>query len=200
MHSLRWHHLLPVIALSVFTLGGCDATPAPDATPVSTSSGDDHDHGNHDHDHDGHDHGDHDHGDHDHGDHDHGDHDHDHDHGDHDHGDHDHGDGAKTMAYGEAVTAIESFVAELKAAGSAEGDDMHGKMHGIFDVINGLDISAKAAEMDESVVKNVGAAKEKLLDALMAIDDVNHGREGSTYAEVSGDIEAAMKTLADAKK
>lgn len=151
-------------AFSFAVLPGC-SEPSDTATTTEQTSDE---HGD-DHDHDGHE-----------------------DHGDEGHGDdHDH----DFESLGEAVKEIKSLRTSIgDDLAKGEGDDAHGQMHHLFEVLAATEKVIQAMEESDAKTEST-AAIESLLDDFSSVDATMHGGEGKEMKDVAESIDNAIATL-----
>lgn len=123
----------------------------------------------------------------------HEDHDHDHDHG---HDDHEHGHGHEhPETYAEGVGMLVELRDTVRDAFAKEDiDTAHGPLHDVGHLLEDL---PKLAEKHDPLPdkEEVKQATDELFDLFTKVDEKLHGEEGTTYAEVSDKIDAAIERL-----
>ena len=113
----------------------------------------------------------------------------------HGHDDHEHGPESLTDAMNE-LTSMRNTIRDAFAKDDQDG--AHGPLHDVGHVLEAIPELA----MKEKVTAENQAAIEKsvndLMDAFGRVDKTMHGQEGSTYAEESATIDAALEALSQA--
>jgi hypothetical protein len=113
----------------------------------------------------------------------------------HDHGhDHGHSHAPTTSAEGLAeLTALRNTIRDAFAANDM--DKAHDPLHVVGDVLLAIPELAKKENVDSEKLASIQKAVETLMDAFGRVDKTMHGQEGSTYAEESATIDAAVLEL-----
>ena len=113
-------------------------------------------------------------------------HDHDHDHG------HSHAPATSVEGLAE-LTSLRNTIRDAFAANDM--DKAHDPLHEVGDVLMAIPELAKKENMDAEKLASIQKAVDTLMDAFGRVDKTMHGQEGSTYAEESAAIDAAVLEL-----
>lgn len=114
---------------------------------------------------------------------------------DHGHGhnhDHDHAPTTVREALA-ALTALRNTTRDAFAANDM--DAAHDPLHEVGNVLTAIPELAKKENVDPEQQPAIQKAVDTLLDAFGRVDKTMHGQEGSTYAEESATIDAALLEL-----
>lgn len=117
--------------------------------------------------------------------------------GEHDHDHDEHGHGPESLT--DAMTELTSMRNTIRDAFAKNDQDAaHDPLHEVGHVLGAIPELAKkenvTAENQEVIEKSVN----DLMDAFGRVDKTMHGQEGSTYAEESKTIDAAIEALSQA--
>jgi hypothetical protein len=74
-------------------------------------------------------------------------------------------------------------------------DTAHDPLHEVGDVLLAIPELAKKENVDSEKLASIQKAVDTLMDAFGRVDKTMHGQEGSTYAEESATIDAAVLEL-----
>lgn len=114
-----------------------------------------------------------------------------HDHG-HSHEEHDHG----PESLKDAISQLTTFRDVVRDSFAKNDQDAaHGPLHEVGDI---LELIPKLSEKEKVSAEKQAAIQtsvDTLMDAFGRVDKTMHGQEGSTYAEESATIDAALTTL-----
>ncbi|MEZ6127462.1 MAG: hypothetical protein R3C59_02110 [Planctomycetaceae bacterium] len=80
---------------------------------------------------------------------------------------------------------------------SGDIDAAHGPLHEVGHTLLSLVELAGKEDLSDSDQQSIKTSVDTLMDAFGAVDATLHGGEGSTYAEESATIDAALKVIAD---
>jgi hypothetical protein len=110
---------------------------------------------------------------------------------DHDHG-HRHAPTTSTEGLAE-LTSLRNTIRDAFAANDM--DKAHDPLHEVGDVLMAIPELAKKENVDSEKLASIQKAVDTLMDAFGRVDKTMHGQEGSTYAEESATIDAAVVEL-----
>jgi hypothetical protein len=113
----------------------------------------------------------------------------------HDHG-HDHGHSHAPTTSSEGLAELTSLRNTIRDAFAANDmDKAHDPLHEVGDVLMAIPELAKKENADSEKLASIQKAVDTLMDAFGRVDKTMHGQEGSTYAEESATIDAAVLEL-----
>lgn len=110
---------------------------------------------------------------------------------DHDHG-HSHAPTTSTEGLAE-LTSLRNTIRDAFAVNDM--DKAHDPLHEVGDVLMAIPELAKKENVDSEKLASIQKAVDTLMDAFGRVDKTMHGQEGSTYAEESATIDAAVLEL-----
>ena len=103
---------------------------------------------------------------------------------------------AAPVSFQEAVLEIVSLRDTIRDGFAADDvDAAHDPLHAVGARLTKLPQIAESADLDTDELILVGESVESLMDAFGAVDATLHGREGSTYDDEAGKIDAAIANL-----
>ena len=110
--------------------------------------------------------------------------------------DHDHGHSHAPKTSGEGLAELTSLRNTIRDAFAANDmDTAHDPLHEVGDVLLAIPELAKKENVDSEKLASIQKAADTLMDAFGRVDKTMHGQEGSTYAEESATIDAAVLEL-----
>ncbi len=110
--------------------------------------------------------------------------------------DHDHGHSHAPKTSGEGLAELTSLRNTIRDAFAANDmDTAHDPLHEVGDVLLAIPELAKKENVDSEKLASIQKAVDTLMDAFGRVDKTMHGQEGSTYAEESATIDAAVLEL-----
>ncbi|MFO0999370.1 MAG: hypothetical protein U0936_03460 [Planctomycetaceae bacterium] len=110
--------------------------------------------------------------------------------------DHAHGHGHAPTTSAEGLTELTSLRNTIRDAFAANDmDKAHDPLHEVGDVLLAIPELAKTENVDSEKLASIQKAVDTLMDAFGRVDKTMHGQEGSTYAEESATIDAAVVEL-----
>ena len=113
----------------------------------------------------------------------------------HDHG-HDHGHSHAPTTSSEGLAELTSLRNTIRDAFAANDmDKAHDPLHEVGDVLLAIPELAEKEDVDSEKLASIQKTVETLMDAFGRVDKTMHGQEGSTYAEESATIDAAVLEL-----
>jgi len=109
---------------------------------------------------------------------------------------HDHGHSHAPTTTSEGLAELKSLRNTIRDAFAANDmDKAHDPLHVVGDVLMAIPELAKKENADSEKLASIQKAVETLMDAFGRVDKTMHGQEGSTYAEESATIDAAVLEL-----
>lgn len=109
---------------------------------------------------------------------------------------HDHGHSHAPTTSVEGLTELTSLRNTIRDAFAANDmDTAHDPLHEVGDVLMAIPKLAKKENADSEKLASIQKAVDTLMDAFGRVDKTMHGQEGSTYAEESATIDAAVLEL-----
>ena len=110
--------------------------------------------------------------------------------------DHDHGHSHAPKTSGEGLAELTSLRNTIRDAFAANDMDLaHDPLHEVGDVLLAIPELARKENADSEKLASIQKAVDTLMDAFGRVDKTMHGQEGSTYAEESATIDAAVLEL-----
>ena len=108
---------------------------------------------------------------------------------------HDHSHAPATSGEGLAeLTSLRNAIRDAFAANDM--DTAHDPLHEVGDVLLAIpELAKKKENVDSDKLASIQKAVDTLMDAFGRVDKTMHGQEGSTYAEESATIDAAVLEL-----
>ena len=109
---------------------------------------------------------------------------------------HDHGHSHAPATSGEGLAEVTSLRNTIRDAFAANDmDTAHDPLHEVGDVLLAIPELAKKENVEAEKLASIQKAVDTLMDAFGRVDKTMHGQEGSTYAEESATIDAAVLEL-----
>jgi hypothetical protein len=109
---------------------------------------------------------------------------------------HDHGHSHAPTTSVEGLAELTSLRNTIRDAFAANDmDTAHDPLHVVGDVLLAIPELAKKENVDSEKLASIQKAVDTLMDAFGRVDKTMHGQEGSTYAEESATIDAAVLEL-----
>ena len=113
------------------------------------------------------------------------------DHG-HSHEEHDHGPESLKDAISE-LTTLRDVIRDSFAQN--DQDAAHGPLHEVGEILEAIPKLSEKEKVGAEKRAAIQTSADTLMDAFGRVDKTMHGQEGSTYAEESATIDAALTTL-----
>ena len=109
---------------------------------------------------------------------------------------HDHGHSHAPTTSSEGLAELTSLRNTIRDAFAANDmDTAHDPLHEVGDVLLAIPELAKKENVDSEKLASIQKAVDTLMNAFGRVDKTMHGQEGSTYAEESATIDAAVLEL-----
>ena len=114
------------------------------------------------------------------------------------HDDHGHGH-AHPETLAEAITELKELRDTVRDAFAKNDEDAaHGPLHDVGHLLEDVNELAEKSALTAEQQATIRTSTDTLFDAFGAVDNTMHGKEGSTWDEVSGKIDAAIDAMAAA--